>query len=243
MPGSPILVSIVIPTYNERPNIPTLVSGIRHVLEGSWDYELIVVDDNSPDGTAEEVLRLAGDDPHIKLVQRPGKMGLGSAVVDGFKEARGEYWVMMDADLSHRPADLPVLLQALAESDIVVGSRYVHGGGVSNWSLLRRMGSRGASALGRVIVGLDIRDVTSGFAAFRQESMEPILASLNPRGFKLLIEVLARARGDVVREVPIPFINRRYGKSKLTPGEVLTFLRLCLTLRRGRTGRRVAQGP
>lgn len=242
MPGSPILVSIVIPTYNERPNIPTLVSGIHQALEGTWEYELIVVDDNSPDGTAEEVLRLAADDPHIKLVQRPGKMGLASALVDGFKKARGEYWVMMDADLSHRPVDLPALIESLAGADIVVGSRYISGGGVSNWSLVRRLGSRGASAIGRFIVGLDTRDVTSGFAAFRRESMEPILPSLNPRGFKLLIEVLARARGDVVKEVPILFINRRYGKSKLTPGEVLAFLRHCLTLRRGRTGRRLSQG-
>ena len=242
MPGSPILVSIVIPTYNERPNIPTLVSGIRHVLEGNWDYELIVVDDNSPDGTAEEVLRLAVDDPHLKLVQRPGKMGLGSALVDGFKVAKGGYWVMMDGDLSHRPADLPVLIESLEGADIVVGSRNIAGAGVSNWSVLRRLGSCGASAIGRVIVGLDIRDVTSGFAAFRREAMESILPDLNPRGFKLLIEVLARARGDVVKEVPILFINRRYGKSKLTPGEVLIFLRHCLTLRRGRTGRRVAQG-
>ena len=242
MPVSPILVSIVIPTYNERPNIPTLVSGIDHVLKGDWEYELIVVDDSSPDGTSEEVLRLAADDAHIRLVQRPGKMGLGSAVVDGFKEARGEYWVMMDADLSHRPADLPALLKALAEADIVVGSRYVHGGGVSNWSLLRRLGSRGASALGRAVVGLDTRDVTSGFAAFRKECIEPILPSLKPRGFKFLIEVLAEARGNVVKEVPILFMNRRYGKSKLTPGEVFTFLRQCLGLRRGRTMRGGAQG-
>ncbi len=113
-------ISLVVPTYNERDNIEMLCGGIRTALDGSWDYEIIIVDDNSPDGTARVVRRLARGDSRIKLLERPGKLGLGSAVVDGFRMAEGDYWVMMDADLS-RPEDFPALLEGLEEADIVTG--------------------------------------------------------------------------------------------------------------------------
>lgn len=231
-----VRVSIVVPTYNERESIPLLRDGLRRALDGSWDYELIVVDDSSPDGTAEVVRRLAAEDPRVRLIVRPGKFGLGSAVVAGFRAARGDFWVMMDADLSHNPDDLPGLLRALSEADIVVGSRYVLGGGVKDWPFLRRLASRTASALGRWLVGLSVRDATSGFAAFRRETLEPLLPALDPKGFKLLFEILAKARGARVTEAPITFTDRRHGRSKFGPREVLRYLRLCLALR-GMRGR------
>ena len=229
-----IEVSVVVPTYNERENVGLLCDGIREALGDTWDYEVIFVDDNSPDGTAGVVRQLAKQDPAIKLLERPGKMGLGSAVVDGFRMAQGDYWVMMDGDLSHRPEDLPRLLKTLSEADIVVGSRYVPGGRVVNWPLHRRLISRGASAVGRFLVGLSVRDCTSGMGAFRRQAVEPVLSSLKPKGFKLLFEVLARAGQPHVTEVPILFVERRYGQSKFSSAEAVQYLRLCFELRRAR---------
>ena len=224
-------VSIVVPTYNERGNIQPLCQGIREALESGWDYEVIVVDDNSPDGTCEVVRQLGEEDPRIRLIQRPGKLGLGSAVAAGFAQATGDYWVMMDADLSHRPEELPRMLQALSNADIVVGSRYVDGGGVQNWPLWRQIVSRGASALGRLIVGLPVRDLTSGFGAFRRGHMEGLLPTLSPKGFKLLLEIIAKSGDARVKEIPITFVDRRYGRSKASAGEALLFLKLCFELR------------
>ena len=229
-------VSIVVPTYNERDNVQPLCEGIRWALEPIWDYEIIIVDDNSPDGTQGVVRRLAEEDPRIKLLQRPGKLGLGSAVAAGFAVASGDYWVMMDADLSHRPEDLPNLLNALSEADIVVGSRYVPGGGVVNWPLSRKIASRGASALGRLIVGLQVRDLTSGFGAFRRGHTEALLPTLNPKGFKLLLEILAKSDNARVKETPITFVDRQHGRSKASAREALVFLRLCFELRGHRRG-------
>ena len=139
---------------------------------------------------------------------------------------------MMDADLSHRPEDLPELLQGLSQADIVVGSRYVEGGRILGWPLHRKVASRLASAFARLWLSLSVRDVTSGFAAFRKEAIAPLLPTLEPKGFKLLLEILARARAARVAEVPIVFLDRRRGRSKFTGREVVAFLSLCLHLRR-----------
>lgn len=231
MPEFDEKVSIVVPTYNERDNVQTLCEGLREVLESRWDYEIIIVDDNSPDGTHDVVRQLGAEDTRIKLIQRSGKLGLGSAVTAGFAQASGDYWVMMDADLSHRPEDLPNLLTTLSDADIAVGSRYVQGGGVLNWPLRRRIVSRGASALGRVIVGLPTRDLTSGFGAFRRSHMEALLPSLSPKGFKLLLEILGKSGDARVKETPITFVDRQHGRSKASAWEALLFLRLCFDLR------------
>ena len=237
MPEVDKKVSIVVPTYNERENVQLLCEGIREALEPRWDYEIIVVDDNSPDGTHEIVRQLGAEDPRIKLLHRPGKLGLGRAVTSGFAQATGDYWVMMDADLSHRPEDLPNLLNTLSDADIAIGSRYVQGGGVVNWPLWRRVVSRGASALGRLIVGLPVRDLTSGFGAFRRSHMEALLPALSPKGFKLLLEILAKSGDALVKETPITFVDRQHGRSKASAGEALLFLRLCFELRsQRRTG-------
>ena len=225
------LVSIVLPTYDERENIGPLLSGIHAELQCMWSHEVIVVDDGSPDGTADVVRSAAAEYPSIRLVERPRKLGLGSAVAAGFSIAKGDYWVMMDADLSHRPQDLPVLLEALANADIVVGSRYISGGATQGWPLQRRLMSRAAGMLAQQVLGLDIRDATSGFAAFRRETVEPLLPSLQPEGFKLLLEIVVKANQALVTEAPITFVERRHGKSKLSTGEALQFLRLCWQLR------------
>ena len=234
MQGQQPTVSIVIPTYNERDNISPLHAAITQALDDGWQYELIFVDDNSPDGTAEAIQKLAAEDTRVRLLQRPGKLGLGSAVTDGFSSAQGDYWVMMDADLSHQPRYLPALLDALRNADIAVGSRYVEGGGVEAWPAFRRLASRVASQIGRWMVGIPTRDPASGFAAFRHQALEPLLPHLDPRGFKLLLEVLAKSRGAQVTEVPIRFVDRAYGRSKFSSREVLTYLCLCWRLRRER---------
>ncbi|HJN88398.1 MAG: polyprenol monophosphomannose synthase [Dehalococcoidia bacterium] len=225
-------VTIVLPTYNERENIPELFEGIADALNGRWTYEIIVVDDNSPDGTAGAVRSLAGRYPAVRLLERPHKAGLARAIAAGFGMAKGEHWVMMDADLSHRPPDLAQLLEGLSRFDIVIGSRYIEGGRIVGWSFHRRVASRLAAAVGRLWLGLSVRDVTSGFVAFRKEAIAPLLPSLEPKGFKLLLEILVRARTARVLEAPISFVERQHGRSKFSGGEVVAFLRLCLRLRR-----------
>jgi dolichol-phosphate mannosyltransferase len=232
--------SIVVPTYNERPNVGPLLERLRGALNGRYDYEIIFVDDSSPDGTAGLVQQLGKDDPRVRLVQRPGKLGLGSAVVTGFQTARGEHWLLMDADLSHRPEDAPALLGALEDADIAIGSRYVLGGAIENWPLSRRVISRTASWAARRLVGIPVRDLTSGFAAFRAERVLPVLPVIQPRGFKVVLEILAHTRGLRIREVPITFTDRRAGASKFSAGEVVEFGRLCLRLRRTRRAQRDA---
>ncbi len=225
-------VSIILPTYNERENIPELFQRIDDSLSGNWTYEIIVVDDNSPDDTAGAVVRLVDRFPSVKLVRRPEKSGLASAIAAGFSLAQGDSWVMMDADLSHRPEDLPALIEGLVQSDISVGSRYIPGGGTAGWPVYRKIISKLASTFARLSLGLAIKDTTSGFAAFRKGTIEPILPSLEPRGFKLLLEILAKAPGARTIEVPIIFVGRQHGQSKLAASDVLAFLRLCLHLRR-----------
>jgi len=230
-------VSVVVPTYNERQNVQPLLDGICRALDGKWTYEVIVVDDNSPDGTADVVRDLAKDYPAVRVVNRPGKLGLGSAVVDGFRTAAGDSWVMMDADLSHRPDDLPKLLNALSEADIVVGSRYIQGGAVENWPIRRRLASRLACEIGRLAVGQAVKDPISGFVAFRRQAAEAVMPCLDPKGFKLLIELLAKSRGSVVKEVPIVFCGRVYGSSKLSGTEAMAFLGVCWRALRHRSTR------
>ena len=225
-------VSIVIPTYNERENVRPLYDAIRSSLAGQWRCEIIFVDDSSPDGTAEEIRRLPTQHLPVKLLQRPAKLGLGSAVVEGFQAAQGDFWVMMDGDLSHRPEDLPRMLSALDDAGIVVDSRFVEGGRMVHCPLNRKLAGRAASGIGRMTIGMGVKDTTSGFVAFRKESLQGVLPALKPRGFKLLLEILVLSKSAIVKEVPITFVDRRYGSSKLSVAEVMTFVALCWRLRR-----------
>ena len=222
-------LSVIVPTYNERDNIRPLYQALVAAVA---DFELIFVDDSSPDGTAQEVAALAAEDSRVRLVQRPGKLGLGSAVLCGVEHSRGQVVAMMDADLTHHPADLPRLVAALEGADVAIGSRYVRGSRMVGWPWYRRFMSFGARLVARLLLRLPVRDATSGFAVFRRPVLEGLKDQLNPKGFKLLLEVLARAPELRVREVPITFSERARGRSKMGPGEVKAFLSLLWELRR-----------
>jgi len=214
----PISISIVVPTYNEAQTLPVLARRLGSALAGS-DWELIVVDDGSPDGTADIAAALAPDLP-VRVVRRAGKLGLASAVVDGFRAARGDVLVVMDADLSHPPELVPALVQEVASgADLVVGSRYVAGGGTVDWPLRRRIVSRVACLMGNVLV--PVRDATSGFFALRPAVVEGV--RLNPIGFKIGFEVIARGRYKRVVEVPYTFRDREHGASKFGTREILNY--------------------
>ncbi|HLI52552.1 MAG TPA: polyprenol monophosphomannose synthase [Thermomicrobiaceae bacterium] len=218
---------VILPTYNERANVATLLPAIlRHP-----DVDVLVVDDNSPDGTSELVLAFGENHPsRIFLLNRPSKLGLGTAYVAGFRWAlRHDYDLVceMDADFSHDPASLPALIAAAQEADLALGSRYVAGGGTTNWSLLREMISRSGSLYARAILNLPYHDLTGGFKCFRRTVLESLdLGSLHSTGYAFQIELTYRVHqaGYTVREVPITFDERRNGKSKMSSRIVLEAL-------------------
>ncbi|MGE5282721.1 MAG: polyprenol monophosphomannose synthase [Chloroflexota bacterium] len=213
-------VWLVLPTYDEAANLERIVAEARAKLPGS--AQVLIVDDDSPDGTGEIAARLAAADAAVHVLHRPVKEGLGPAYIAGFRRALGEgagLVVEMDADFSHDPAYLPRLLDAAERADVVLGSRYVTGGGVRDWGALRQAISRGGSAYSRLVLGLDVRDLTGGFKCFRREVLEAIdLASIRSRGYAFQVEMTYRAveLGFRVVEVPIVFRDREQGKSKMS---------------------------
>jgi len=215
-------ISLVVPTYNERKNIRLLVEQLFTVAEKSGlDLELVIVDDNSPDGTGEEVDTLAKRF-RIVPVHRPGKMGLGSAVYAGFEKASGDILGVMDADLSHPPGILPELVGPIlrGEADMAIGSRYSPGGGVEVWPVHRKMMSLFATILARPLTG--VRDPMSGLFAFRRKVIEG--QKLRVRGYKCCMEILVRGKVKKVIEVPYTFKNRLQGESKLGVAEYRDYL-------------------
>jgi dolichol-phosphate mannosyltransferase len=237
------LVSVIVPTWNERENIGPLLDAICKALTGHA-FEVLVVDDASPDGTGAAVDERARRYPCVQLVRRSGKLGLSSAVMEGVARSGGQVVVMMDADFSHDPRLLPALLhQVRAGSDIAIGSRYAAGGNLHGWPLHRRVGSRVFTWSARALFGIRARDPLSGFAAFRREVLENLPTRFSARGFKLLLEVLATQPALRVSEVPITFVDRAHGVSKLDVSELREFGVLCWRLLRWRirqraTGRR-----
>ncbi len=223
-------ISIVVPTYNESENIENLLSAVSRTLKG-YDYEIIVVDDSSPDGTAKIVKRIITEDDRIRLLMRAGKLGLGSAILDGFRMAKGKYFLMIDADLSHRPEDIKQLIDSRKGADIVIGSRYIKGGKIVGWPVKRKLISKVAIVLVKMMFNLSVKDPVSGFALYKKETFEHLDGKLRPIGYKLLLEVLAKSPCLTVAEIPITFINRKTGKSKLSFGEILKFIKLCWSLR------------
>jgi dolichol-phosphate mannosyltransferase len=210
---------VIIPTYNERENLQPLVEA---VLAVDSDLHILVVDDNSPDGTGDLAERLARDTGRVYVLHRAGKQGLGTAYLAGFKYALQQdygFIVEMDADFSHRPEDLPRLLAAARGADVVVGSRSVQGGRVENWSLLRRVISRGGSLYARLALGLTVRDCTSGFKCFRRDVLAKLnLDGVHSNGFGFQVEMnyLCQRAGFQLAEVPIIFPDRRAGVSKMS---------------------------
>jgi dolichol-phosphate mannosyltransferase len=215
---------LILPTYNEAENIESFVRAVTGQLETvGTPYTVLIVDDGSPDGTGRIADRLAGELPHLQVLHRPRKAGLGRAYLAGFGvalEAGAELVLEMDSDFSHDPADLPRLIAASSAADLVLGSRYVPGGGVTDWGLLRRLVSRGGSAYARLVLGVPVRDLTGGFKCFNRRVLEGIeLDCVQANGYQFQIELTYRAvrAGFAVAEVPIRFRERRSGTSKMTP--------------------------
>ena len=230
MERAPRLVSIVVPTYNERQNLPRLVAAIAE--NARWPYEIIVVDDSSPDGTADLARDLAKTHP-IRLLARPAKAGLGSAYREGFAQAKGDVVFEMDADLSHDPRHLPALVQAITDgADIAVGSRYIAGGRIVGWGVYRKIVSGVGNGLARVALMTGVRDVTSGFRCYSADAAR-VVQDAKSDGYAFQVEALylSRKRGLRIAEVPLTFENRTVGKSKLGPSEFGRFLKTLARLR------------
>jgi dolichol-phosphate mannosyltransferase len=212
-----------LPTYDEAENVEAVVrAALGQLASAGVEHTILVVDDSSPDGTGELADRLAGEHQEVRVLHRPAKEGLGPAYLAGFEEALrngAELVLEMDADFSHDPADLPRLIAAAGAADLVLGSRYVPGGGVENWGRLRRLLSRGGSWYARTLLGVPVRDLTGGFKCFNRRVLEDIdLAGVHADGYGFQIELTYRAiqAGFTVTEVPILFRERREGRSKMT---------------------------
>ena len=207
-------LTVIIPTFKEESNIGTIIEIVEAVFSrNAINGEILVVDDNSPDWTVELVRELQKTKPHISLVVRTADPGLSQSVVEGFRQAQSDVFLVMDADLSHPPALIPVMLEGIrAGNDIVIGSRYMEGGGIKKWPLKRRIISMGATFLGRLLFP-EIHDPVSGFFAVKKSVVEP--APLRPRGYKILLEVLGKGTWQKAKEIPFEFVDRATGSSKL----------------------------
>jgi len=218
MDPSPDTILVVIPTYNEKDNIGAICARLRAAVDQA---DILVVDDNSPDGTGQMANRLADADRHIHVMHRTAKNGLGAAYLAGFRWGlRHGYAVLveMDADGSHQPEQLPRLLDALATADMVKGSRYVPGGSVVNWPKSRELLSRGGSWWTRLMTGMPVRDITGGFNAFHAATLDAVMDEISSVGYNFQVDLTWHviAKGMTVAEVPITFVERQYGQSKMS---------------------------
>ena len=213
---------VCLPTYNERENLERMVRAL-----GEQGVRVLVIDDNSPDGTGEIADRLAAELDYVSVLHRPHKEGLGPAYLAGFQQALAadaDLILEMDCDFSHDPDDVPRLIAAAANADLVLGSRYVEGGRVANWGLVRRFISRGGSLYAQILLQLRVRDLTGGFKCYRRAVLEALpLESVHSKGYAFQIELTYRAlrKGFRVREIPITFVDRLEGGSKMSRAIVL----------------------
>jgi len=222
--NSPDSVIVIIPTFNERENLALVVTRVRAAVPSA---HVLVVDDNSPDGTGELADELAAVDERVHVLHRTAKNGLGAAYLAGFSWAldRGfGVMVEMDADGSHQPEQLPALLEALSRADLVIGARWIPGGRVENWPRHREALSRGANVYTRLMLGIPLHDATGGYRAFRRETLEKIdLQGVDSRGYCFQVDLALRTlrAGLRVAEVPITFVERMHGSSKMDQGVIL----------------------
>lgn len=216
----------MMPTYNEAYSLSETVIQLLGTVK---EVDVLIVDDNSPDGTAGIAMKLAETSPRVRVLNRASKLGLGPAYLEGFQYALANKYqliVEMDADGSHRADDLNKILEAAQDADLVIGSRWMSGGAVNNWPLSRRLLSRGGNVFARMMLGTQIQDMTSGFRAYRADFLEKLIAlPLSSKGYSFQVELAYRANqeGKVV-EVPITFVEREEGKSKMTLGIVIEAL-------------------
>ena len=225
---------VCLPTYDEKDNVGPMTEAI---LAATPDVDILVIDDNSPDGTGQLADAIAAREPRVKVLHRAGKEGLGKAYLAGFAWALSQGYDLvleMDADFSHDPKYLPGMLEASKEADLVLGSRNVPGGGTVNWGILRKIISRGGSFYARTILGLPVRDLTGGFKCFRRQVLEAIdLPTVECTGYAFQIELTYRTlrKGFRVKELPIVFVDRRVGQSKMSKRIVLEALRKVWSIR------------
>jgi len=216
-------LSLVIPTYNEKENIQNLIKKIQEEFkENEIDGEIIIVDDNSPDGTGKIIETLKKEQKNLKIIHRKGKLGLSSAVLDGWKIAEGKILGVMDADLSHPPEKIKELFWAIGKDkvDFTIGSRYIKGGKIEGWNLKRKIMSKTATLLSRIYT--NVKDPMTGFFMIKKEVIKN--ANLNPKGFKILLEIIIKGKYKNIKEIPITFINRIEGKSKAGTKEIFYYL-------------------
>jgi dolichol-phosphate mannosyltransferase len=212
---------LCLPTYNERENLEAMIRELGGVLDTLQD-RVLIIDDASPDGTGEIADRLSAELSWVSVLHRESKEGIGPAYVAGFHWALAEgaeLVLEMDCDFSHDPNDVPRLIEAAAEADLVLGSRYAPGGGTANWGLARRIVSRGGCLYAQILLGLRVRDLTGGFKCFRRAALEAIdIDALSAHGYAFQIETTYRVRRAELRvqEIPITFVERRAGSSKMT---------------------------
>lgn len=215
---------IIIPTYNEIENLPSL---LHSIFTYAPETDVLVVDDNSPDGTGQLIERMSVQDSRIHIIRRPGKLGLGTAYIAGFKYAIAKQYdaaFEMDADFSHDPRHLPAFLVAIKSADLVIGSRYIPGGDTPNWSLVRRLISGSGNIFARFVLQVPVQDCTGGFRCYRRHVLEAIdLDTVRSRGYAFQVEMTYRAlnKGFTVVETPITFVDRRLGQSKMSRSIVL----------------------
>jgi dolichol-phosphate mannosyltransferase len=224
-------LSIVVPTFKERGNVAELVQRLDAVLEGV-DWEVIFVDDNSPDGTTEVVKAIAATDPRVRCIRRVHRRGLAGACIEGMLSSSAPYVGVMDADLQHDENLLPRMLATLkaGDTDLVVGSRYIAGGNAKAFSRSRGMMSKAAGSLARMMTRIDLTDPMSGFFMMRRDRFDPLAPSLSTAGFKILLDIVLSAKGGLrIVEEPYVFGSRTYGESKLDAQVGLDFLGLLLT--------------
>lgn len=238
-----MLPAVIIPTYNEADNLTALIAELHAVVPS---LTVIVVDDNSPDGTGELADNLAAQDARIRVCHRPAKLGLGTAYVTGFHEAfdlGADLILTMDADFSHHPRYVPALMRLTDRADLAIGSRYVPGGGALNWGPQRQVLSWGANSLARAALGLPAHDCTAGFRCYRRAVLEAIdLDAILSNGYSFLIEMLYRVveQGFRVAETPILFEDRRMGQSKISQHEIYRAAATVFRLTRERLYRQFA---
>lgn len=231
--------SVLLPTYNERRNLPIIVWLLNQTFtEHKLDYEIIIVDDGSPDGTqtvAKQLIKAYGP-AHVKLYTRSGKLGLGTAYVHGLQFATGNFVIIMDADFSHHPKFLPVMIAKQKENgkdyDIVTGTRYAGDGGVYGWDLKRKMVSRGANLFADTVLRPGVSDLTGSFRLYKKSVLQKVITETESKGYSFQMEMMVRAKalGFKVAEVPISFVDRVYGESKLGGEEIVEYLKGVMNL-------------
>lgn len=217
-------LSVISPTYNESENVGLLIAELEKILEGT-DYEILISDDDSPDRTWARVEKIGRHNSRVRALRRTSNRGLGPSVVDGFSSATGDAVACIDADLQHDPAILPQMLKELINgSDLVVATRYMPGGGTTNWGMIRRFGSWGCTKLAQWLLGVKLRDPMSGYFMMRRDDFAKIRNRLNVRGFKILLEIAAHMKPHRLSEVPYTFGPRAQGESKLSNKIVFAYL-------------------